>query len=77
MSEGFIKIPISSRDGKDKRPVRIPVSDIADYREWLNNDGKQLTVFFFKKHTRRRKLIAEISVEEVDGMLNVVNANGQ
>ncbi len=70
---GWIRIPLSSRDGKEKKPVRIPIDDIADYREWLNHENKSLTVFFFKKHTKRRKLIAEISVEEVDKMLNIVN----
>lgn len=71
--DGWIRIPLSSRDGKQKEPVRIPIDDIADYRKWLNHEDKELTVFFFKKHTRKGKLIGEISVQEVDSILNTIN----
>lgn len=62
----FIVVPLTNRDGKKLEDVRVNLEFVTDYRKWLNNDDKEQTVFFFDKKIKKKRLIADISVEEVD-----------
>ncbi len=70
----FIKVEVDPEDEEGNKrghePVRINVNYITDYRPWLNNKRESKTVFFFDKRLKKPKIIANISVEEVDEMLN-------
>jgi hypothetical protein len=70
----FIVVPIKNREGKDLEPVRVNLEFVTDYRKWLNKDDKEQTVFFFDKKIKKKRLIADISVEEVD---KIINGNGK
>ena len=72
----FIKVPIivKRKDGTEaESDDRFPVEDILNYREWHNKEGKDLTAIYFKKHTKRRHIIACMSPEELDKKLGTVN----
>lgn len=75
MSKGFIFVPISKKDGSELEPIRLNMDDINDYRKWKNKTGKEQTVFFFKKHLKKSKLIGDISVHEVDKFTGVHNVS--
>lgn len=71
----FIKVPIrvKKKDGSEETSEdRFPTDDILNYRKWHNVEGEDLTVIFFKKYTKRRKVIAVISVEELDKKLGTL-----
>jgi len=63
----FIEVPIvDSETGLNLEPVSINMKYVIDYRRWRNNEGKEQTVFFFDKSARKNKIVADISVEQVN-----------
>ena len=72
---GFIKVPIKvkRKDGSEATSEdRFPSEDILNYRAWHNKEGEDLTAIYFKKHTKRRHIIACMSPEELDKLLGTV-----
>ncbi len=67
----FVMVPCSNKEGKVLEPVRINMDDVGDYREWKNEKDSKQTVFFFKKSTRKKRLIGDIDPKEIDAKLGI------
>jgi hypothetical protein len=66
----FINIPVTNEKGDELETLRVNTEYITDYRRWLNTDNKEQTVFFFDSKIRKKKLVADITVMEVDKQIS-------
>jgi len=53
------------------KPVRVNTRYITDYRVWLNQEKKDMTVVFFDKSQRKPRMILDLPIDEVDKLLDV------
>tara|TARA_R110002020_G_scaffold148779_2_gene324823 strand:+ start:1297 stop:1536 length:240 start_codon:yes stop_codon:yes gene_type:complete len=69
----FIEVPIvDTESGEDLEPTSINMNYVIDYRRWRNEGGKEQTVFFFDKSARRSKIVADVSVDDVNRAISSV-----